>query len=105
VVKVTTWLPIGAPLASFKVATTTEVKPVTKAFGVMAIVKEAVPAGGVGVVPVPVPVPEPEPGVGLLLQPATTASAVANKNVAENLVIFLLEKRSRIFHLPFTFSA
>jgi hypothetical protein len=99
VVKETTWLPIGAPLASFKVATTTEVKPVTKAFGVMATVKVAV------VVPGVVPVPGVEGVVVLLLQPARNAIAAANKNDTENLAILWLKNNSCMFHLPFTFFA
>lgn len=80
VLNVTIALGTGAPAESVKVAFTVVKVPVE-----MELLASAMIIFGVPVVPPVLPVEVP---AVLSLQPARTANAAANKNAAENLVVF-----------------
>lgn len=86
VVKVTTALGTAAPLASLTVAVTVVEVPLEIELLASATVKLGAPVGVPPVPPVP-PVPLLPLSVLAPLQPARIASAVANRNGTENLVI------------------
>jgi hypothetical protein len=95
VLKVTTSPGITAPLAFVNVALTTDEETEDRALDVRATVKVAVPAAGL----------PPAAVLGLDELPVQAARAVANKNSAENLVIFRLKNKFCIHLLPFTVPA